>query len=118
MTSGLDSAVIRYRVVAWVTGTFLVVLCCAGLPLRYIADQPAVVNVVGPLHGALFIVYLLTAYDVIRRMRWPLRPSVAVLLAGTVPFLTFVAERYVSARVRERQAPGLTPAAEPGPSRA
>ena len=35
------------------------------------ADQPALVKVVGPLHGFLFMVYLVTALDIGVRLRWP-----------------------------------------------
>jgi hypothetical protein len=38
------------------------------------------------------------------RSRWPLRYTILVLLAGTVPFLSFVAERKVTRRVRAAQA--------------
>lgn len=97
---GLSSALTRYRIMAWVTGTFLVILCCVGVPLKYAADQPTVVSIVGPLHGFLYIVYLIAAYDLLRRVRWRLPPSLAVLLAGTIPFLTFLAEHQVTTKIR------------------
>jgi integral membrane protein len=55
-----------------------------------------VVAVLGPLHGFLYIVYLLTAVALAFLRRWPLLRTVLVMLAGTSPFLSFVAERKVS----------------------
>jgi integral membrane protein len=89
------AAVTRYRVMAYVVGVGLLVLVLVGVPLNHLADQPAVVAVVGPAHGFLYIVYLLTALDLAVRSRWALVPTVLVLLAGTVPFVSFVAERRV-----------------------
>jgi integral membrane protein len=59
-----------------------------------------VVAVLGPLHGFLYIVYLLNAVDLAFRCRWPLLRTVLVMLAGTSPFLSFVAGRKVSRLLR------------------
>jgi integral membrane protein len=106
----MASALLRYRVIAWVVGVGLVVLVLIGVPLKYAADQPAVVAVVGPIHGFLYIGYLLASLDLAIRGRWPLRRTVLVMLAGTVPFLSFVAERVVTRVVRAG-----SPTASPAP---
>jgi integral membrane protein len=95
----VQKALKRYRVIAYVVGVGLIILVCIGVPLRYLAHFAGVVAVVGPLHGALYIVYLLAVADLSLRLRWwPVR-TVLVMLAGTVPFLSFVAERYVTRHV-------------------
>jgi integral membrane protein len=48
-------------------------------------------------------VYLLTAFDLALRARWRALGTVLVLLAGTIPFLSFVAEHKVTARMRAGQ---------------
>lgn len=92
----------RYRVIAWVVGTGLLVLVFVAMPLKYFADQPALVAIVGPIHGFLYVVYLLAAFDLAVRNRWNLLRTALVMLAGTVPFLSFVAERKVTAQVIAR----------------
>lgn len=99
----MRAALRRYRVIAWVVGVGLVLLVLVGMPLKYAADQPLVVQTVGPAHGFLYIVYLLATLDLALRGRWPLRRTVLVMLAGTVPFLSFVAERFVTRLVRDEQ---------------
>lgn len=94
-----NAALLRYRVIAYVVGVGLVVLVLIGVPLKYAAQQEAVVKVVGPLHGILFIVYLLATADLARRCRWTLVRTGLVMLAGTVPFMSFVAERDVTRRI-------------------
>ena len=46
----MRAAVLRYRVMAYVTGVVLIVLCFVGIPLQ-IAGHPEVANDVGVLHG-------------------------------------------------------------------
>lgn len=99
----MNSSLTRFRVMAVTVGVGLVILCCIGVPLRYAADTPIVVAVVGPLHGVLYIVYLLTVLDLAVRCRWRLDRIILVGLAGTIPFLSFVAERKVTAAVRREQ---------------
>jgi integral membrane protein len=86
-----------YRVMAYITGVVLIVLCILAIGQAVTSDG-AVVNVVGTVHGLLYIVYLLVSYPLTRRLRLAARPTVAVLLAGTIPVMTFVVERRISHR--------------------
>ena len=97
---GVPSALVRYRVMAYVVGVLLIVLVLVAVPLKYFADTPGPVAVVGTAHGFLYAVYLLTAFDLALRARWSAKGTVLVLLAGTIPFLSFVAERVVTRRTR------------------
>jgi integral membrane protein len=87
------SALTRYRIIAYVVGVMLLVLLFVAMPLKYFGDNPSAMNVVGPLHGFLYMVYLLASFDLFRRVRWSLPRLVLVALAGTIPFLSFYAER-------------------------
>ncbi|MEV8511431.1 DUF3817 domain-containing protein [Dactylosporangium sp. NPDC051484] len=95
----LNPALTRYRVVAWIVGVLLIVLT-VGTVLKYTTDDETIVALVGPAHGFLYMLYLVLAADLARRARWRLPFTVLVLLAGTVPFLSFFAERVVTRRVR------------------
>jgi integral membrane protein len=97
---GIPAALTRYRVMAYVVGVLLLVLVLVAVPLRYVWHVDAAVAVVGPLHGVLYMVYLAAAFDLALRARWTAKGTVLVLLAGTVPFLSFVAERHVTRRTR------------------
>jgi integral membrane protein len=92
----------RFRFMAWVVGVFLLVLVFIAMPLKYFWDQPALVAVVGPIHGFLYMVYLVVAFDLAVRAKWPFVRTLLVLLAGTIPVMSFVAERKVSTWFRER----------------
>jgi integral membrane protein len=96
-----DGALLRYRVMAYVVGTLLVLLVCVAVPLKYWGDSPRLTTVLGIAHGYLYMTLLLTVADLWRRRRFPVVAVLLVALAGTIPFLSFVAERQVTARVRD-----------------
>lgn len=100
----MGGALIRYRVIAYVVGVVLILLVVVGMPLKYGWDEPIVVESIGPAHGFLYMLYLLASFDLGRRADWPLRRMLLLMLAGTVPFVSFYAERVATAQVR-RSAP-------------
>ncbi|MET8268000.1 DUF3817 domain-containing protein [Micromonospora arida] len=99
----MGAALTRYRVIAWIVGVVLILLVVIGMPLKYAFDNPVVVETVGQAHGFLYMVYLAAAFDLSRRADWPLKRMILVMLAGTVPFVSFYAERRVSAWVAAPQ---------------
>jgi integral membrane protein len=98
-----DIAFNAYRVLAILIGIGLVTLVFVGVPLEYAAGHPIVDKVVGPVHGFLYIVYLLLSANLWQRERWPLRFAIPVAAAGFVPFLSFYAEHKVTQAVRARR---------------
>jgi integral membrane protein len=93
----VETAVLRYRVMAYITGVVLMVLCFVGVPLQ-IAGHPEVANNVGVVHGILYIIYLFFAWKLSRRLGLANKPTVIMLLAGTVPIMTFIVERWITRR--------------------
>lgn len=94
----------RYRVMAWITGTMLLLLCVEML-LKYVLELPGF-NVEGDprnvaakltamAHGWIYVVYLVTVFDLWATMRWRFGRLVTMALAGIVPVMSFVLERRV-----------------------
>lgn len=100
----------RFRVMAWTTGVFLLLLVFVAMPLKYVGDDDRM-DFVAPIHGWLYVLYVVTAFTLAYRLRWPPVKTVLVLLAGTVPFMSFVAERRVARELRP--APGRDHAPAP-----
>ena len=98
----MTGALIRYRVMAYVVGCLLVVLVCVGVPLKYLGDNDTVVTWTGIPHGWLYMTLIITAFDLGRRARWGWGRLILIALAGTVPFLSFVAEHYATKDVRAK----------------
>jgi integral membrane protein len=103
---------VRYRVMAFSTATLLIILVFVGIPLQVAAGRPEVVNVVGTIHGFLYLVYLFVAFQLTRRLGIPKWQMALVLVAGTVPFAAFVAERKMTRRFEAEGALGKPVAGE------
>jgi integral membrane protein len=100
----MRNAWIRYRIMAYLVGCLLVVLVCVGLPLKYFGNNDTVVLYTGIPHGYLYMLLLITAVDLGRRARWSWKRLLLIALAGTIPFLSFVAERSARKNIRAQLA--------------
>lgn len=118
------NALLRYRIMAYVVGVLLVVLMCIGMPLKYLSDNQIleavggqINTVLGIAHGWLYMLLIITAIDVGRRVAWTWKRILVIALAGTVPFLSFVAEHFATKDVRAKLAAspgrGVQPAEAP-----
>jgi integral membrane protein len=96
----VPAALTRYRVMAWIVGVLLIALVLVAVPLKYFGGIAGPVTVLGTLHGWLYFVFFLTACDLALRASWTLRGTVLTLVAGTVPILSFVAERNATRKTR------------------
>jgi len=100
----LRSPLDRYRLLAYIVGTALVILVFIGIPLQVWGHNDTVEKIVGTIHGFLYIVYVVLSIELAFRSRFSLVRALLSLLAGLVPIMTFVAERNNTAYVRARQA--------------
>lgn len=105
VAADLRPALRRYQVLAYVVGVLLIVVCSGPL-LRWLAEDGSALwqvgdfiqNRVSPVHGFLYMVFLVCAAILSRQAAWPLSFTVVTMLLGTVPLLSFVAERRATAR--------------------
>jgi hypothetical protein len=47
------------------------------------------------VHGFLYIVYVIVAYILAQKLKMRLGPTLLLLLAGTIPVMTFFVERWM-----------------------
>lgn len=101
----LAGSLLRYRVLAWVTGVFLLLLTVE-IVVKYglLSGEPFLGTWIAIIHGWIYVVYLVTVLDLWAKLRWGLGRLVVLVLAGVVPGLSFVAERRVTRDARERAA--------------
>ena len=119
----IRGALLRYRVMATVVGVLLVVLVLIGVPLAnfdgtgmwgIFPSTPdvwatgstahdvgeAITEYLGVAHGWLYMIFLVTAFLLSRKARWPIGFTAVVLVCGTIPIVSFWAEHHATARVR------------------
>jgi integral membrane protein len=96
----VTAALQRYRVMANVVGILLIALMVVAVPLKYLAGVPGPVSVLGAAHGWLYFLFFLATVDLALRAKWSVKGTVLTVVAGTVPFLSFAAERTVTRTMR------------------
>ena len=108
----MRKAALGYRVMAYITGVLIIVVCFVGIPLQVAANNTFIVNQIGTVHGFLYIVYIIVAYILAQKLKMKLWPTILLLLAGTIPILTFFVERWMN---RTYIAPALAAESAPSP---
>jgi len=96
----VHGALIRYRVMAFVVGTALLLLTIVVLFQVFGAHPKTAERIVAPVHGYLYLVYLAAAADLARRAHWRLGRILLVVAAGFVPTLAFFVEHRVYQQMR------------------
>lgn len=103
--ANVAGALLRFRVMAFTTGVVLLAGTIA-LILKDVANVKHMEPGTGFLwlgHGYLYLIYVVTVLILGLKLRWSLVRIVLVALAGTIPTMSFVAEHFVTKRVRETQ---------------
>jgi integral membrane protein len=96
-----STALTRYRIMAFVTGVVLLAGCLAlvlkGVGVPHMEPWTGFIWVG---HGYLYLVYVIVTAVLGVKLRWPLPRFVVVMLAGTIPTMSFVAEHSVTRAAR------------------
>jgi len=87
----------NFRAVALLEATSFLVLLVA-THVKYAEGEPIGVQILGPLHGVLFIAYLLLAVDLGLRAEWGARTMTLLLLGAILPFGGYAVERWLAER--------------------
>ena len=109
----MHAAVLRYRVMAYITGVLIIIVVFIGIPLQIWGHNTFITNQVATVHGFLYIVYIVFAYILANKLHMKPKPTVILLLAGTVPVMTFVVERWMTREYINPALAAAEPAAQP-----
>jgi integral membrane protein len=97
----MKSTLLRFRVMAIAAGIMSLLLWFIDLPVVYLfdnADWKAAVAWIPFVHGWIYLAYVLTALQFSVKANWPVRKILWLLLAGTLPVASLIAERRVVRR--------------------
>jgi len=100
MTYLLKTKIGRLRIIAILEGISLLVLIFIAVPLKYGFDNPALVKMMGPIHGSLFLLFLFNTLSVGIEQNWKFNQTTwKVLIACIIPFGTFYIDRKILSRL-------------------
>ena len=92
MTSPLARS---FRITALAEATTFLALLAATY-VKYGHDEPIGVEILGPIHGLLFIVYVLLALSLARPAGWSVRTTAMVVVGAVLPFGGYVVDRWLA----------------------
>jgi len=91
----------RLRIVALLEGLSLVVLIGVAVPMKYIYQNPSLVKTVGPIHGMLFLLFIVNTISVGIEYHWKFQETTwKVLIACIIPFGTFYVDYKILSKIR------------------
>jgi integral membrane protein len=80
----------RLRIIGFLEGISLLILIFVAVPMKHYGQYPSLSKMLGPVHGALFLLFVINALSVAVEQKWKFTQITwKVLLACFVPFGTF-----------------------------
>lgn len=95
LNSNFKIGIARFRMIAICEGISYLVLLFIAMPLKYIADLPQAVLVVGWIHGFLFIAYMFAGLHVALIHKWDLKRILYAFIASLLPFGPFILDQKI-----------------------
>lgn len=95
-----NSPKIRLRVVSIAEGISYLILLFIAVPLKRLGGHPEAVQLIGPIHGLLFIYYVFTVIQAKTEYGWPFGKTMLAMLASVIPGGTFYADYKVFRHLR------------------
>lgn len=90
-----NSLKIRLRVVSFAEGISYLLLLFIAVPLKRIGGHPEAVQILGPIHGLLFVWYVLVVIQAKTEYGWSVGKTGLALLASILPGGTFYADHKI-----------------------
>ena len=87
----------RLRSLGKIEGISYLLLLGVAMPLKYFADLPMAVKVVGWAHGILFVALCVVLFQVWRDRSWTWKRAAMVFVAALLPFGPFVIDERLKA---------------------
>lgn len=94
----------RLRIIGFLEGLSLLVLIFIAVPMKYFFANPALSKALGPVHGAIFLLFLFNALSVGVEQNWKFRTTTwKVILACFIPFGTFYIDSKILSKITPKE---------------
>lgn len=77
------------RVISYLEGISYILLLFIAVPIKYYANDPSLVKLLGMPHGLLFVAYVILSLVSSKKYRWNSKKTLVVLISSVIPFGTF-----------------------------
>jgi integral membrane protein len=94
----------RLRVLGFLEGFTLILLVFVAVPLKYCLGLPWLTKMLGPIHGAIFLLFLINTFSVAVEESWKFRGTTwKIILACFIPFGTFYIDKTILSRMKSHE---------------
>ena len=77
------------RVISYLEGISYILLLFIAVPIKYYANDPSLVKLLGMPHGLLFILFILLSVINSKKYNWNFTKTLVVIISSIIPFGTF-----------------------------
>lgn len=88
----------RLRIAVALEGATLIMLVLIASPLKRIADLPLATQIMGPVHGLAFLIFLYILLEAVAARTIDQRSALRLFLGALVPFGGVINERWLARR--------------------
>ena len=78
-----------FRIISYLEGISYILLLFIAVPIKYYANDPSLVKLLGMPHGLLFVAYVILSLVSSKKYRWNSKKTLVVLISSVIPFGTF-----------------------------
>ncbi len=82
-----------FRLISFLEGVSYLLLLFVAVPIKYFAEDPTYVKLLGKPHGLLFLAYVVLAFLIKPELKWDLKTFGIVLICSVLPFGTFYMDK-------------------------
>ena len=77
------------RVISYLEGISYISLLFIAVPIKYYANDPSLVKLLGMPHGLLFVAFVILSLVNSKKYNWSFIKTIVVLISSIIPFGTF-----------------------------
>ena len=86
-----------FRIISYLEGISYILLLFIAVPIKYYANDPSLVKLLGMPHGLLFVAYVILSLVSSKKYNWKFIKTLVVLISSIIPFGTFYVDyKYLS----------------------
>ncbi len=101
MKNLLTSNIGRLRLLGLLEGISLLLLLGVAVPAKHLYGDPQLVKSIGPVHGMLFLLFVVNTLSVGVEQHWTFKATTwKVLLACMIPFGTFYIDKKILSKIK------------------
>ncbi len=82
-----------FRLIAFLEGISYILLLFIAVPIKYLADDPTYVKLLGMPHGVLFMAYIILCIYGKKKYKWNNLEFFIIGIASLIPFGTFYVDK-------------------------